>query len=399
MGETHTDDAADAAGPADGAQLDGTELDGTELNGTELDSTEPGRRSLLARIPLRTRILLAILVGIPTFGLAYFALVVVPMPGTSWTGEVTPTDADLERGERLEQTVRVLAEEIGPRHTFEPEGLEAAEDWIRQALGAAADRPVEDHVFEVVPTTDEQRVWSERRTEVANLYVTFEGTSQPDAVIVVGAHYDTAPDTFGANDNGSGVAALLEIAAAFVEDPPDRTVLLVAFVNEEPPWFQTSNMGSWQFANHLAERDTDVIGMISLETMGAYYGAEGSQRYPMPFDLFYPSTGDFTAIVGNVASGPFVRWFVERFREHARLPSEGASAPGWLPGVFWSDHMSFWRHDWPALMVSDTAPFRYTHYHRYTDVPDELNYPHFAIAVDGVIAVLHELAAADGPRF
>ena len=138
--------------------------------------------------------------------------------------------------------------------------------------------------------------------------------------------------------------------------------------------------------------------MLSLETIGYYVEEEESQRYPPPFSLFYPSTGNFIAFVGNVKSGPLVREVVGSFRRHAKFPSEGAAFPGFIPGVGWSDHWAFWQEGYPALMVTDTAPFRYPAYHSPQDTPEKVKYDQMARVVGGLGKVIADLAnPASGP--
>jgi len=163
-------------------------------------------------------------------------------------------------------------------------------------------------------------------------------------------------------------------------------------VNEEPPHFRTEEMGSRAYARRCRERKENVVAMLSLETIGCYSDEPGSQKYPFPFGLFYPSEGNFIAFVGNVSSRSFVRRCVATFREKAAFPSEGGALPGFVPGVGWSDHESFWENGYPGLMVTDTAPFRYAHYHRKADTPDQLDFERCARVVSGVEHVLRDLA-------
>jgi Zn-dependent M28 family amino/carboxypeptidase len=214
-------------------------------------------------------------------------------------------------------------------------------------------------------------------------------------MLIVGAHYDSVPGCPGANDNASGVAGLLEIARLLAVHKPARTVRFVAFVNEEPPFFRSDDMGSRVYARRCAERGEQIVGALVLETIGCYTDAPRSQHYPFPFNLFYPSTGDFIAFVGNVSSRDLVRRCVGSFRSHAAFPSEGGGVPGWITGVGWSDHWSFWREGYPALMVTDTAPFRYPHYHTPEDTLDKIDFERMARVVEGLSHVVTDLA--EGP--
>src|SRR5438128_912564 len=142
-----------------------------------------------------------------------------------------------------------------------------------------------------------------------------------------------------------------------------RTVRFVAFVNEEGPFFQTDAMGSWVYARRSHARGEQIVAMLSIETIGFYSDVAGSQHYPFPFGLFYPRTGNFIGFVGNIASRALVQRSLAAFREHTALPSEGVAAPGSMTGIGWSDHWAFWHEGYPALMVTDTALFRYAPYH------------------------------------
>src|SRR5262249_21271394 len=161
---------------------------------------------------------------------------------------------------------------------------------------------------------------------------------------------------------------------------------------EEPPYFQTPAMGSAVYARRCRERGEKVVAMLGLETIGYYTDRPGSQRYPFPFGLFYPKTGDFVAFVGNTGSRALVHRAVAAFRAGAPFPSEGAAAPAALQGVGWSDHWSFWQEGYPAVMVTDTAPFRNPDYHTPRDVPDRLAYAPMARVVAGLVRVVEALA-------
>jgi hypothetical protein len=204
--------------------------------------------------------------------------------------------------------------------------------------------------------------------------------------IVVGAHYDTVPGSPGADDNASGVAVLIELAAMKVP------VRFVAFANEEMPYFLGPEMGSWAWATRARERGERIRAMFSLEMLGYYRDAPGSQRYPPPLGLFYPDRADFIAFVGDLGARSLVRRSIKLFRDNAMFPSEGVAAPAFIPGVTWSDHWSFRRHGFAAIMITDTAFNRYPHYHLPSDTPDKLDYERMARVTLGLAAMLKELA-------
>ncbi len=310
-------------------------------------------------------------------GLSY----VVVMPGDSHRGPLEPLSSparDLQG--RLQEHVRQLATRIGERSIWRVEGLEAAADYIQGHLErsgyAVATQPV--------PV---------QGLSVRNLEAQIQGGALADEILLVGAHYDSVHGSPGANDNASGVAALLELARMMAARRSARTVRFVAFVNEEPPFFQTSAMGSRAYAKRARARGENVVAMLSLETMGYYTREPGSQRYPFPFRYFYPDRGDFIGFVGNLSSRHLVRRAISSFRRNAAFPSEGIAAPAWITGVGWSDHASFWTEGYAAIMITDTALFRYEHYHAATDTPDKLDFACLARVVEGLDHVMQDLAS------
>jgi Zn-dependent M28 family amino/carboxypeptidase len=287
------------------------------------------------------------------------------------------SEAEIALRAELAADVQKLAGEIGERNRNRYPQLLAAEDFIEASLISAGLKP--------------QRVSYELRGRAChNIEVEIRGTS-PE-VFVIGAHYDSVPGCPGANDNGSGVAALLALARRFAGKPMGKTLRFVAFVNEEPPYFQSEEMGSFVYAKRCQARGDRITGMISLETIGYFSDAPGSQKYPgAGLGLFYPSKGNFIGFAANTSSRSLLRATVAAFRKAGRLPCEGASLPAAIPGIGWSDQWSFWQCGYPAIMVTDTAPFRYPHYHEPTDTPDKLDYDRFALVVSGMESVIAEL--------
>lgn len=281
--------------------------------------------------------------------------------------------------ERLRRHVEWLAGGIGERNVWRPDALAAAAAYVRgefEALGleVAAQRY---RAFDV---------------DCENLEVVLPGWSAPGEIVLVGAHYDTVRGSPGADDNASGVAALIEIARALGGARLARTVKLVAFVNEEAPFFFWGEMGSKVYARAARRRGDDIHVMLSLEMLGCYEDAPGSQTYPPLLRWFYPKRGNFIAFVSNLASRRALRDLVEAFRARSDFPSQSLAAPAWVPGIAWSDQLSFWRTGYPAVMVTDTAFHRNRHYHRATDTPDRLRYPEMARVVEGLGAAVAALA-------
>jgi Peptidase family M28 len=231
---------------------------------------------------------------------------------------------------------------------------------------------------------------------VRNIDVAVEPAAQnaDPEVIVVGAHYDSVSGSPGANDNASGAAAVLELArlARDLDAVGARRIRFAFFVNEEPPYFRTEAMGSLQYARALAKRNERVVAMYSLETIGFYSSEPGSQVYPAPFGLVFPDRGDFVAFVGMLGSRALVRKTMRSFRSHTAFPTIGGVAPGFVPGIGWSDHWAFAEHGFQAVMVTDTAPFRYPHYHRPSDTPDKVDAAKVARVVKGMERVIRDLS-------
>lgn len=228
---------------------------------------------------------------------------------------------------------------------------------------------------------------------VQNLEGVLVGSDTNAGQIVVGAHYDTVHGAPGANDNGSGVAAVLELARQFRGEKPRRTIRFVLFVNEEPPYFQTSAMGSLVYARELRRDHVEISAMLSLETIGYYSDQAGSQKYPPVLSLFYPNKGNFIGFVGDPESRDLARKVIREFRESTKFPSEGIVAPADWPGIGWSDHWSFWQAGYPAIMVTDTAPFRYPYYHTPDDTTKQVDCEKMARVVAGIRRVIEALAA------
>lgn len=304
----------------------------------------------------------------------------IRMPGKSFSGVIPPISPD---DQVLEQEIRThvfsLAGEIGERNVFHCDKLVQAAEYIRAAFKNAG--------FEV-----HRQDYQVLGQVCENIEVEVKGTNRPEEIILVGAHYDSVKGSPGANDNATGVAAVLVLSRILAQAQPLRTLRFVTFVNEEPPYFQTPDMGSRVYAKRSRQQGENIILMMSLETIGYYTDESQSQRYPPPLNLIYPSTGNFIAIVSNTQNGSWVRKVIGIFRKQAQFPSEGASLFGWLPGVGWSDHWAFWKEGFPAIMVTDTALFRDPFYHSANDTPDHVHYEHVARVVSGLQQVILDIA-------
>jgi len=329
---------------------------------------------------------------------------------------------------RLRDHVESLADEIGPRSYQTPQQLDAAGEYVLGAFrsfvgderAATAVAPLAAEVSRAAYT---QMRWRNLRRCAAdhrdarkarearqfrafaqqaywNIEMTVPGTERPGEIIVIGAHYDSdACESGGANpgadDNASGVAVLLELAARFADRPLPRTLRFVAFTNEEEPFFQTDAMGSVQYVNAAQRRGDDMKAMMSLETLGYYSDTPDSQAAPQPFKslLGLPDVGNFLAFVSSWRSRDLARRAVTTFHAVSSLPCEGFVAHPWLvEQVHWSDNWAFDEAGVPAFMVTDTAPGRNACYHKACDTSERLDYLRMARAVEGLASVIEALA-------
>ena len=305
------------------------------------------------------------------------------MPGRSHAGPLAPlADDELVMADSLRRHVEAIASR--PHNTSFPKELEASARKIEETLSSLG----------YVPKSQSFRASG---VDVRNIEVVIEPATAASAdkvsTLVVGAHYDSAGNAPGANDNGSGVAALLELARLLKSHVMTNTRLrLVFFVNEEPPHFKTDLMGSLVYARSLAASREKIRGMLCLETLGAYSDAPGSQKYPPPLSFALPNTANFVAVVGTLNVRSLAAEVTRRFRESTAFPSLGGVAPAAIPGITWSDHWSFGQVGIPAVMITDTALFRYPHYHLPSDTPDKLDYERLARVTAGIGRVIRGMA-------
>lgn len=323
-------------------------------------------------------------------GLLAFWLICVQMPGQSFSSSKQPETRNLPSAEGtkplsaiLEYHVVKLARSIGERNLNRYPRLCEAADYL-------------EGEFSQMGYTPRRQTFEVDGRDCFNIEVVVPGSVAPDEIVIIGAHYDSFPGTPGANDNATGTAAMLALARQFCDSTPERTLRFVAFTNEEPPWFhQRGQMGSWVYAERCSRNSENIVAVISLETMGYFTDEENSQNYPAPLNMLYPSEGNFIGFVSNVASRGLQRQVIATFRQHAQVPSEGASLPEVIPGVGWSDHWSFWQEGYAGIMVTDTAPFRYPHYHLPSDTPDKIDYLTLSKVVEGLRFVIDDLVQAD----
>ncbi|MFL6823608.1 MAG: M28 family peptidase [Xanthobacteraceae bacterium] len=327
--------------------------------------------------------LLVILVVLAVAAAGYGTLhYMTSVPGKPHRGPLPPiTSEEAELGQSLKRHIAAIAErEHNVTHYDELEKVARYIEATLASIGYAVGR---------------QEFFADGKP-VRNIDVTIEpaGRSADPEVIVIGAHYDSVFGSPGANDNGSGVAAVIELARLLrdLDGVGAKRIRLALFVNEEPPYFMTEAMGSLHYGRALAQRNERVVAMYSLETIGFYSSEPGSQVYPAPFGLMFPARGDFIAFVGMMGSRALVRETMRSFRSHTSFPTIGGVAPGFVPGIAWSDHWAFAQQGFQAVMITDTAPFRYPHYHRPSDTPDKVDTEKVARVVKGMERVIRDFS-------
>lgn len=231
--------------------------------------------------------------------------------------------------------------------------------------------------------------------EYRNVIAEKPSTQQGNGVIIVGAHYDSCFNP-GADDNASGVAGILELARLLKGVDTQSRIQFVAFVNEEPPFFKTDYMGSFVYVSRVKEKKEKIKAAIILESIGFYTEKRNSQRYLPLLGFFYPNKGNFIGVVSNFPSRKILKKIVTSFKRTSEFPIESVTAPGGIPGIDFSDHWSFWKNGYPAVMVTDSAFLRNRNYHKQTDLPSTLNYEKMAEVILGLKESVECLANSEG---
>ncbi|MGH2567036.1 MAG: M28 family peptidase [Bacteroidota bacterium] len=283
---------------------------------------------------------------------------------------------------RARAIVTELSKRFPSRNGMNPSALHGAAEFVEEEFRGY---------------TVESQEYETHGVPVRNIAVVKRGLDSSKPCIVLGAHYDSVVGTPGADDNASGVAGLLELARLLKDYPNGRTIHFVAFTHEEPPYFYSAQMGSRQYARRLKKDGVQVQLMLSLEMIG-YAGETMEQQYPFVFLRQlggYPMYGNFIGLVSNLRSMRLLKVVRGAMRSGCSVGVESLAAPGFLPPLFLSDHSSFWKHGFPALMVTDTAFLRNPHYHLPGDTAETLNYDFLAEVVKGVYEVVMVLDKLD----
>jgi len=352
------------------------------------DASEPLARAMLLSA-LRITVAVAVIAGIARFVVGPLSLVTDPSRRRAYLLARAPAPDPNPKplsplAARLRAHVVMLSQTIGERDAYSPKGRDRARDYVRAQFLASGFAP------KLLPYESRLMPGVKNGTLFQNVEAVLDARS-PDRLPawIVGAHYDSAPGTAGADDNASGVAVLLEAARLLRERSPGRQVRFVAFGTEEPPAFGSRNMGSWHYARGLKDGGAAVHGVIVLEMLGFYNPRPGSQLYPPFLQLFFPDKGDFVGVVGNVKSRPLLAAFSAAWRRGSGFPLTVSVLPGPFASLALSDQLNFWELGFPAVMLSDTAFYRNANYHESSDLPDTLDYEKMAevtAAVAGVIA-------------
>lgn len=311
-------------------------------------------------------------------------LVLLVILGTVWIVLAQPSLARNHRSAAVVDPacLRTHVETLcrSPRDPSRFKELNVAADYIKAEFAKTGGRVSE-------------QVFGGERCAYRNIIVRFGPEKGPR--VVVGAHYDTVEETLGADDNASGVAGLIELARLLDGKPLKQTVELVAYTLEEPPFFRSENMGSSHHAAALRQEGVEVTGMLALEMIGRFNDAAWSQKFPMPLlYLYYPTRGNFVAVVGNLdwPQRKLIRQVRAAMRGATPLPVESTSSSILVTGVDFSDHLNFWKQGYPAAMITDTAFCRTRDYHTMADTPDKLDYSRMSMVVVGAYEAVMRLA-------
>jgi Zn-dependent M28 family amino/carboxypeptidase len=295
-------------------------------------------------------------------------------------GSTAPAELAHSRKERLEATISRFAADIGPRNIYHARALERAADDIEAAFAQMGYRP-------------SRQTYVAREHRFSNIVAELPAAAPSAPAFVVGAHYDTHRDSPGANDNSSALASLLELARGAAAGRHDQTLRFVAFTNEETPFTRTREMGSWVYARECRAKNDNIAGMLCLEMLGSCSDHPGSQRLSLG-GLLLPRRGDFIALVGNRRSRELLRAAAAALRRSRSVPVQAWTLPTHFPGAWSSDHWSFWKHGYPAIMATDTGPLRYRYYHTRGDTPDKVDLAWLERVTNVLEALLADLAGS-----
>jgi hypothetical protein len=323
-------------------------------------------------------LLLLVALVMTTVCVAVWAIVTQPLMARYDARHGASTNAKEVEPVRLEKHVRELSEVFVPRDWKHVENLNRTASYIREE-------------FERAKGEVSEQEYAVNGNTYKNIIAFFGPETQER--VVIGAHYDSFWEFPAADDNASGVSGLIELAYLLGRDQPPIRVELVAYTLEEPPHFNTRNMGSAVHSEALKKGGIKVRAMISLEMIGCFIDAPGSQNYPLSIlRTFYPSQGNFITVVGELTDGSTVRKIKKGMIEASSLPVYSINAPKSVPGIGFSDHLNYWNSGYRAVMISDTAFYRNKNYHTAKDTTDKLDYKRMAMVIQGVYGAILEIA-------
>lgn len=295
---------------------------------------------------------------------------VVAQPSCSGNSRIEATVS----AEKLKEHVNFLSVDCYPRNFATPTQLEKAalyieEDFTKSGL--------------VVERQDVPARGGKFCNVIAHLNV---GKGHK---MIIGAHYDSCFKTPGADDNASGVAGLLELGRLLAKADLNYEIELVAYTLEEPPIFGGSQMGSAVHAKSIHNKNEKIEGVIVFEMIGYFSDKFLSQKYPVPLlYLYYPFNGNFITVVGSMGQREFTKSVKIGMQGSTDLPVCSINAPTSLPGIDFSDHRNYWLYDYQAVMITDTAFYRNTAYHKAEDTLDRLDYERMGQVVLSVFQYL-----------
>jgi Zn-dependent M28 family amino/carboxypeptidase len=279
----------------------------------------------------------------------------------------------------LYRHIKTLTDDIGERNSVNYDALEQTHRYIKGEMERSS--------FNLKDLS-----YKYRGHEYHNIIAEKIGHEFPDEIFITGAHYDTVIHSPGADDNSSGIAALLELVRLFDNYDNKRTIRFVAFTLEEPPFYGTSNMGSRVYAKACKAKRENIIMMIALEMLAYFTNKKNSQNYPTPdMAADHPNKGNFIGIVGNADSERIVDIVSTEMKNYADIPVESIISLPHMLGASFSDHGSFWEFGYRAIMITDTAFYRNPYYHQPEDTIETLNFKYFSKFVHGFSHVLKKL--------
>ncbi len=278
----------------------------------------------------------------------------------------------------LKSIVSFFSDTLGPRNPVHYSSLVAAENWITdrwESLG-----------YEV-----RKQTFLVEGKECSNLEIAFPGRLRASEIVILSAQYDTWPDSPGANNNASGMAVLLKLSEMLRNYQPDRTLRLVAFTTQEPPYDNTESMGSLRYAQRSKEMGENIQVILSMDAIGIYKHEPGSQKLPFPFSLFYPDQGNFLGFIANLKTRPYVIEATRGFRKGSAFPIRGGSVPSWVKGAAWSDHGSFWKFGYAGMQITDTGAYRALSHTTSEDTIEKIDFVALARITVGMYGSIMEL--------